>query len=322
MKVNLSHILRKFMLVSGIFLLLVVLVIAAWATYQHLRDPLAALDRGSPDLRVVRQHAYPVALEDENRTYIDFTLSAEGLDSLRITVSLPAHPVPDGIPSLVILGGLEIGRESLQYVPAHGSNALIAYEYPYSPRYWYDGTPLTQVPVIRQSVLKVPAQVEAVLRWALQQPWSDHQRISLLGYSFGAMFVPAVNHLAASHQSPPAATVIAYGGADIFRLLKANFKFLPPLPRYAVAWLASTAIQPVEPEAHLPHMQGTFLVINGKQDHQIPQNCWKKLQSLTPEPKTVMVLDAGHMNPAKPDLTRKLVTISRQWLLDLNAINP
>jgi fermentation-respiration switch protein FrsA (DUF1100 family) len=101
-----------------------------------------------------------------------------------------------------------------------------------------------------------------------------------------------------------------------------NLRFLSDFPRTVVAWTASAAIYPVEPALHLPYLKGEFLVINGRNDHQIPESCWQKFQQLTPKPKTVMVLDAGHMHPNKPELTLRVIEISRQWLLERNAINP
>ena len=40
----------------------------------------------------------------------------------------------------------------------------------------------------------------------------------------------------------------------------------------------------------------------------------KKLQELTPEPKTIITLDTGHLSPKNVALIRQLVEISRKWL--------
>ena len=45
------------------------------------------------------------------------------------------------------------------------------------------------------------------------------------------------------------------------------------------------------------------------------------LHQLTPQPKTVVILDKGHMHPRKPELTRELVKISREWLLERGLVN-
>jgi Prolyl oligopeptidase family len=244
------------------------------------------------------------------------------LDSMFVTISLPDSIPVEGLPVMIVLGGLEIGRESLKYIPAQGPNIIMAYQYPYHPRYWYDKSKITQIPVIQEAVMKVPAQVVALADWAKRQVWSDKNRLSVLGYSFGAFFVPAIYHLADHHQLVLGPAVMAYGGVDMYAVMINNLKFMSGLPRMLVAWTATTAIYPMEPALHLPYLKGEFLVINGRMDRQIPEACWQRFQQLTPSPKTIMVLEAGHMHPSKPELTLRVVELSRQWLLEHNAINP
>ncbi len=307
---------KTFLLLIFIFLLVVLM----WCGWQYIRNPVSALERGTSDLSVVRDSAYSVQLAAETRTYIDLSLCGKEVGLMRATVSLPKDLTEHDLPVLIVLGGLEIGRESLKYITKHGRNAVIAYEYPYSPRYWYDGTPLTQLPVIRESVLKVPAQVEALAGWAARQPWADEERVSVAGYSFGALFVPAVYHLCLEHKFYLGPGIIAYGGVNAFEILKNNLRFLSPASRWIVAWGAATAIRPAEPALHVPFMQPKFLIINGLQDNQIPESSWRKLQEMVLEPKTIVNLDAGHMNPGNPELTRQLVELSCKWLLKQGAI--
>ena len=307
-----------FFLIFFLFLFL----FAFWVSYQRLRDPLNALDRGLFFLEQIEKEQSRMELLAESRIYSDVTLYTKELDSIFITISFPTTIPSEGLPVLIVLGGLEIGRESLKYIPAHGQNIIIAYQYPYSPRYWYDGTKITQIPIIHSSVMKVPAQIVNLAAWTRQQSWSDKNRISVLGYSFGAFFIPAIYHLAGHDQVKLGPAVMAYGGVDIYRILRGNLKFLSAIPRTIIAWMAAAVIHPVEPALHLPYMNGEFLVINGRNDHQIPNICWQKFQELTPKPKTVMVLDAGHMHPSKPELTLRVVELSRKWLLERNAINP
>jgi hypothetical protein len=87
------------------------------------------------------------------------------------------------------------------------------------------------------------------------------------------------------------------------------------------ALLGETAIYSIEPERHLPYMNNEFLLINGTRDHQISEYSWKKLHRLIPQPKTVVILDEGHMHPRKTELTKKLVKISRVWLRERGLIN-
>jgi hypothetical protein len=46
------------------------------------------------------------------------------------------------------------------------------------------------------------------------------------------------------------------------------------------------------------------------------------LHRLTPEPKTVVFLDEGHIHPKKSDLINKLIEISTQWLIQKGVLDP
>jgi hypothetical protein len=292
-----------------------------WSLGERRRDPISVLDPGISDLKVCHDSAYSDPIVPVPRQYHDLTFISATTDTVHIVLSLP-DPLPAGsLPVMVILGGLEIGRESMAYITNPGQNVLIVYQYPYHPRYWYDGAAITQIPVIRHAVLIVPAQVVEVIQWLRRQSWTDSTRVSILGYSFGALFVPAVYHLAYEKHFRLAPGVIAYGGADVFRLLNTNLKNIAQPWRFPVAWLAATAIYAADPAHHLPYMHNEFLIINGNRDHQIPEYCWKKLDALTPEPKTVIILDEGHMHFRKPELTRRLVVISQKWLYEQGIIN-
>ena len=312
---------RVLLIISlAVFLLLIIFTL--WAGYQRWRDPLAALDSEVIFLEKVNEKSTSVDLLTERRIYSDVIFFSQQLDSMHVTISLPDSIPVEGLPVMIVLGGLEIGRESLKYIPTQGQNIIIAYQYPYQPKYWYDKSKITQIPAIQEAAMKVPAQVMALADWARRQSWSDKNRLSVLGYSFGAFFVPAIYHLADQHQLKLGPGVMAYGGVDMYAVLMNNLKFMSAVPRILVAWTATSAIYPLEPALHLPYLKGEFLVISGRMDHQIPETCWRKFQQLTPSPKTVIVLDAGHMHPSKPELTLRVVEISRKWLLERNLVNP
>jgi fermentation-respiration switch protein FrsA (DUF1100 family) len=65
----------------------------------------------------------------------------------------------------------------------------------------------------------------------------------------------------------------------------------------------------------MPHLPGRFLLIRGEQDTQIPLRMAERLADLTPEPKEVVVLAAGHMGPRDPELTARVVALSQDCLV-------
>jgi len=115
--------------------------------------------------------------------------------------------------------------------------------------------------------------------------------------------------------------VIAYGGVNLYQLLVTNMTNFSEPFRSLFSWLAATAIRGIEPTYHAPYMQSEFLVINGTQDHQIPEDSWRKLHQLIPNPKTIVILEEGHMHPRKTALTEKLVKMSHQWLIQKGVAN-
>lgn len=296
-------------------------LVGVWAAWEHLRDPLAALDRGNPEIIIAGDSSYLVEGVTGDRLYHDITLFADELDSIRFTVSIPANPEGLQFPVVMVIGGLEIGRTSLQYVGDHGANVIIAYEYPYGPEYWYEGTALTEIPAIRNAVRSVPAQLEAVAWWARTQPWADTSRFSTFSYSFGSMFVPAFYRLVQEHGGNLGPATLIYAGIDVEALLRHNLRMESATVKNTLAWLAATAVRPVEPALHLPHIRTELLIVNGMRDKLIPEECWRGLQELAPEPKTIINLNTGHMHPSATKLIDSLVGIGRQWLLERGALN-
>jgi len=291
-------------------------VVALWATWERTRDPRSAIDPGSIETTVVQDNAYAVG----RRRYHDVVLYSPEVDSVRCTISLPDDS-SRALPVIIIIGGLEIGRTSLGYVAEHGANAVIAYEYPYGPRYWYEGAPMTEIPAIRRAVISVPGQLAALLRHASRQPWADSARSVCFSYSFGAIFAPSFLRLAESYGDTVHHTTLVYGGADIERLLQHNLRIESSELRNIFAWFAATAIHVVEPENHLPYLHSMFLVMNGKRDQFIPAMLSQRIRALVPEPKTVRILDTEHMQPGARHLIDTLVAISRDWLVRQGAMN-
>jgi hypothetical protein len=301
----------------------VVVVAAVWAIREFHRDPMPLLDRGLAPLRVAASTTSTLTTAAaEARTVLEMELDGVEPGPLRITVSLPAGREGGRLPVVIILGGLEVGRESLRYVETHGENALVAVQYPRSATYWYEGTPLAKLPAIRESALAMPSQVASLAAWLRSQPWADPDRVSLLGYSFGAFFVPACARVARADGQGFRTLVMAYGGADLTRVFDANIRLRPRLVQWPAARLLAAVVRPLEPALHLPHLPEEALFVTGLRDRKVPLESARRMQQLKPEPKTVIDLDAAHMSPKNPALTRRIVGITREWLVARGAMAP
>ncbi len=290
--------------------------------WEYRRDPMPLLDLPVAPLRVgTLRESTLVTAAGEPRRLLELELVDAPQGPVRLALSLPMGPARP-LPVVLILGGLEVGRESLRYVESHGPNAMLAYAYPRPTQDLYEGNALFKLPRIRRAALAVPSQITALLAWARLQPWADPDRMSLLGYSFGAMFVPAAARVAAARGVPLRAIVMAYGGADLPALLAANSSLRPVRLRLIAARAVGAVVRPLEPALHLPHLRQEALFLAGRQDRRVPLACARLMQSLKPPPKSVLELEAGHMDPRLPQLNRRIVKASKDWLLARGALAP
>lgn len=313
----------KIILKSIFFLLFaIVVLVVVWTIWENNRNPITLLDVNPGQITTVTDTPLVSRYLSENREYRHLELSTENIDDIEAYISLPLVRYIEKIPVIIVLGGLEIGIHNFRYISEPGNNAIIIFQYPYQPDQWINNSAIRQIPIVRKSILDVPAQVLCLIDWINRQSWADTDRITLTGYSFGALFVPAIYHLDNVKSQKLGPGVIAYGGTDIYLLLMTNMKKTRLPFRMMESWFAATTLHPIEPEIHLEHMNNEFLVINGTLDDQIPEESWKKLHDLIPEPKTIFILEEGHMHPNNTALTMKLVNLSKQWLRKHNVINP
>lgn len=274
--------------------------------------PLISL-LGVESYTLVSEKEYQVPDKQEMRTYIDVVLDCDEAGEANFTVSLPEKVPQGGLPTILIVGGLKTGRESLQFIPDHGEYALVAYEYPKRLKTLHKINVLWHLYTVRKAALEVPIELIDILQYLQKKSWVSHEPISLMGYSFGATFMPVTYVTAEKEGIKLGPGVMAYGGAGIYCLFKANL----PLPKFLkdpIATIAAATFKPIDPILYAPHMKGDFLILNGIYDAQIPMECAHRLQDLVPEPKTIMNLETEHMSPKKPDLNLRLINISRSWL--------
>lgn len=265
------------------------------------------------DAKVIMQKKYEEPDAQEVRTYEDVILDCGKDGKAHFTISLPQNIPQKGLPCIFIVGGLMTGRESLRFIPDHGDYALVAYEYSDTLKKLRKINVLWNLFAVRQALLEVPPQLIEIVKYLEKQSWMGADPVAFMGYSFGSLFIPVIYVMAEEQGIKLGPGVMAYGGAGIHCLLKANLT-VPKFLKGPVATMASAFFKPIDPLIYAPKMKGDFLIINGVYDTQIPFECAERLQEIVPDPKMVINLNTDHMSPENTELTLRLIKISRGWI--------
>ncbi len=309
---------RKGLIVAGFFglLLMGAVTLAFWA---YTRDPLLSLPLPEHGLQAER-----TALSAQDHRHVEhITLHGNTLGDIAFTFSLPDPLPPQKLPVVLVLGGLVTGENSIRYIKDAGDNAIVGYAWPIPVRL-HGLSAFLQAPGLYHCVMAIPGQVASALHWLIDQPWADAERISLLGFSQGALAAPAVQDMASHDGTRVGWTIIAYGGAPLGALLAANPHMKPTWLREAMAPLVDLVFHALEPTVHLPRLSGKFLVLEGRDDRLIPAAARNLLREAVPEPKTVITFEGNHMGvgPDKMALLQRIIENSKTWLIENGAINP
>ena len=303
----------------------ILLALLAAALLPRSGDPLAALPRGadlgSADLGAA---AVTETLHEDGRVIRRYTIADPVLGAIGFVVSLP-DPLPAGpMPVVVVLGGLGTGLKNIRHVPPAGDNVLVGYDWPI-PRKFPKGLDLVRdLPELYRGAFSVPGQIAAAVDWVAAQAWADPARVSLLGFSLGAIAAPAAQRLLEARDREVGWTVLAYGGAELGALVAHHPRVSPKAAAPLLGRLAGWLFRPLEPARHLPHLSGRFLVIGGREDGLVPERSARLMRELAPEPKTLRLLDGQHMGVGRGQeaLLREILGITEAWLVAQGAVNP
>ena len=315
---------RRVTLVTGCLLLAAVAAALAAAAWLRTPDPLAALPRDEPSRVAVVEEWRE---RWEGRTLLHVGLGGPAVGRVRFVVSLP-DPMPHGrVPLVVVLGGLGGGsnaiRELTRVAGDPGPGAFVGYDWPLPTREPGLAEIVLRLAEFRRGVLSVPGQVDAILAWASGQPWADPERVSLLGFSLGAFVVPASQRLAQQRGATVGWTVLGYGGAPIGDVIAGHPKAGPSWLRPGLGAAADLLLRPVEPSIHLPHLRGRFLVLGSAGDRLVAPGAARRLEELTPQPRTIVHLEGDHMGVGdeKWKLLARVIDASRAWLVEQGAVD-
>ncbi len=222
-------------------------------------------------------------------------------------------------PAIVLMGGKATGKYAIDYALGIRDVIIVAPDYPYDPRDSYTVMEfLSDVPEIRLALLDMVPAVMLVIDYLWQREDVDTTKLVLLGYSFGAPFVPCI----IAHDRRAAVAAMVYGGGQLRSLIRHNVaRYKGVLVSESVGLLGGMLLHPLEPLRYINEVSPTPLImINGVHDEQIPKENVQLLYDKAKEPKKIIWLESRHVNRRDVELTKLIVGTLTEELARLKIL--
>jgi len=223
-------------------------------------------------------------------------------------------------PTIVLLGGMETGKYAIDYVLDAKNLIVAAPDYPYEPRESYTVLQfLADAPAMRHALLDMVPTVMLLIDYLSSRSDVDTTKLVLVGYSFGAPFVPSI----LAHDRRPSAGAMVYGGGGLRSLIAHNVsRYKPALVAECAGALGGLLLRPLEPLRYVDQISPTPLImVNGRSDKQIPRENVESLYTNAGEPKKLIWLESDHVHPGNEELTRLIVNELTRELAALGVLD-
>jgi len=223
-------------------------------------------------------------------------------------------------PAIVLLGGRASGRRAIDNAPGTLPDVIVL-----AVDYRLDGpepdsvvAALEVVPAVRRRIFEVPLRAILAVDYLRSRKDVDPSRVILVGFSFGALFVPCV----AVEDGRFAAAVMVQGGGGLTSLIRHNLEpWTDEATSFSAAALAGLLLRPMDPERFAPRVSPVpLLLLNGTKDSRVPRRNVEALFDKAREPKKLVWLDLEHVDPKRPEIVGEIVTVLARELKALRAI--
>jgi hypothetical protein len=302
---------------AAIFVAAAALLAGGWLFWLSQQDALDALPQA--DGRLVFEQERQILSDGRIERHMIFRDARLG--RVGVTISVPQAITGNAMPVVVVLGGFREGRDNIAPFGDIGGTVLIGYDWPLSQKA-FDGDTLAALsPDMRRRALGVPGQVRAIFDWLDGQSWADTSQVSLVGYSLGAVIAPSVQRVLQHGGHNVGWTVLANGGAGLGAMVAEMPSLHPVWARPLFGAAADWLLAPLEPAAHLPHLEGRFLVLSWPEG-SLPAKAVADFQALVPTDKSLVLRTLEAQDNARPaaSLLAQSVDAARGWLMAEQAI--
>lgn len=302
---------RRITRVLGLGVLTLIVVCAVLLVASALRDPTPRFMARRSHL--VAAHEGPAEVIEGHWVRSVRLVAASGLE-VDLLLKRPLASGPDGRasgmlrPTVVILGGHNTGRDAVRLIPDTRGSIIAALDYPYRGEHRVKGLAvLRYVPAIRDAILDTPPAAMLAVDYLLRQPDVDSGQVEAVGVSLGAPFMV----IAGALDQRIARVWSVHGSAGSYGPLEHNMRRnIPFAPaRAVVVGLATMLISGprLAPERWVSRITPRpFVMINARDDVQMPRALVDRLYTSAGEPKTIVWVPGGHVR-ARPEIVRPLV---------------
>lgn len=205
---------------------------------------------------------------------------------------------------------LQDGREENSQVigrlpPEFGNYVVLALDYPAAIPYEIQLRDVVQNGrQLSRAAHRIPQLFVLGAEYLASRNDVDPHRIAIAATSFAVPFAT----IAAAADSQFKDVALIYGAGDLPGVLAANLDLQPKFLRGPAAWLATRPFADLDPERFIGAIAPRPIVmVNGVDDPQMPRTAVRTLYDAAREPKTLIWLHTGHLEPTDSALIRQLV---------------
>lgn len=223
-------------------------------------------------------------------------------------------------PVVILMGGKATGKHAIDYAIDIRDVIIAAPDYPYRPRESYTVAGfLRDVPEMRRAALSMVPSVMLLTNYLWNRPDVDTSRLILLGYSFGAPFIPCI----AAHDRRASVAMMVFGGGDLRGMIRHNVRrYRGAVASDLASFFGAVLLRPLEPMRYADKISPIPLImINGADDEQVPRQYAEELFDAAKEPKKIIWLEARHVNPRNVDLTKLIIRTMKDELIKLDVLS-